>query len=74
MITAIMMVLLTGDQTVQGYTRKDGTYVESYHRTEANDTVYDNYDHGEFNPYNPPSMPQNNPQPHEGDGFYFTGE
>lgn len=40
------------DQYVNGYTRKDGTYVQPYYRTEANDTKLDNYStKGNVNPY-----------------------
>lgn len=37
---------------VRGYMRKDGTYVAPYERSEANDTVRDNYSYkGNLNPY-----------------------
>ncbi len=37
---------------VNGYTRKDGTYVEGYSRSEPNDTVQDNYSYkGNSNPF-----------------------
>lgn len=32
-----------GDVDVRGYFRKDGTYVEPYHRTSPNNTINDNY-------------------------------
>lgn len=36
---------------VNGYTRKDGTYVNSYERSDRNDTVTDNYSYkGNTNP------------------------
>lgn len=40
------------DQVVSGYTRSNGTYVESYHRTEADSNPYNNYStQGNYNPY-----------------------
>jgi len=32
--------------TVQGHYRSNGTYVESYQRTNPNSSVYDNYSYG----------------------------
>ena len=32
-----------GDVSVNGYYRKDGTYVQPYHRSSPNETVRDNY-------------------------------
>ncbi len=41
-----------GDVPVDGYTKKDGTYVEPYYRTPPNDTKEDNYStKGNTNPY-----------------------
>ena len=40
------------DQTVNGYTRRDVTYVAPYHRTTPNSTRLDNYStQGNVNPY-----------------------
>src|SRR5450755_4127357 len=40
------------DESVRGYTRKDGTYVAPYMRTEPNNTRLDNYStQGNTNPY-----------------------
>jgi hypothetical protein len=40
------------DQPVSGYTRSNGTYVEPYHRTEADTNPYNNYStQGNVNPY-----------------------
>jgi hypothetical protein len=40
------------DVWVNGYYRKDGTYVEGYYRTAPNSTKYDNYStQGNINPY-----------------------
>jgi hypothetical protein len=37
---------------VHGYTKKDGTHVESYHRTKSDGTTKNNYSHkGNTNPY-----------------------
>lgn len=55
----IVLLLLTfvssyclADQYVNGYTRKDGTYVEGHQRTNANSSTYDNYSsQGNTNPY-----------------------
>lgn len=39
-------------QYVNGHYRSNGTYVNGYHRTEANDTKKDNYSYyGNVNPY-----------------------
>jgi uncharacterized membrane protein len=38
-------------EQVDGYTRKDGTYVAPYYRTRANNTTADNY--GTYGNYNP---------------------
>lgn len=40
------------DQYVNGYYRKDGTYVQSYHRSAPDDNFYNNYSsQGNTNPY-----------------------
>ncbi len=40
------------DETVSGYTRSNGTYVQPYHRTEADGNPYNNYStQGNVNPY-----------------------
>lgn len=40
------------DTWVNGYTRKDGTYVPGHFRTDPNGTKLDNYStHGNTNPY-----------------------
>lgn len=40
------------NEQVSGYTKRDGTYVEPYHRTVENDTRNDNYStRGNENPY-----------------------
>ena len=44
--------LVFGDQTVHGYYRKNGTYVQPYHRTDPNQYRFDNYSsQGNVNPY-----------------------
>jgi hypothetical protein len=41
-----------GDTYVNGYTKKDGTYVQPYHRTEPDNTKLNNYStQGNVNPY-----------------------
>jgi hypothetical protein len=67
-------VTFAADQTVNGYLRKDGTYVQPYHRTTPNNNLYDNYSsQGNFNPWtgrqgsqrnefsNPPAYNQSSP-------------
>lgn len=40
------------DQRVTGYTRSNGTYVQPYHRTAPDNTMYNNYSsQGNVNPY-----------------------
>jgi hypothetical protein len=40
------------DVSVNGYTRKDGTYVQPYHRTSPDSNPYNNYStRGNTNPY-----------------------
>ena len=67
-------VALAQDQSVRGYYRRDGTYVEPYHRTTPNNRLYDNYSsQGNTNPWtgergsersefsNPPSYQRSSP-------------
>jgi hypothetical protein len=78
-LIAIALLLAVGvasaaDQSVKGYIRKDGTYVQPYHRTAPNNNLYDNYssqgntnpwmgkqgsEHNEFS--NPPAYNQSSP-------------
>lgn len=51
---ALMMLATTAsaDQSVRGYTRRDGTYVQPHMRTTPNATPFDNYStRGNVNPY-----------------------
>jgi hypothetical protein len=42
----------SADQYVNGYTRRDGTYVQPHYQTSPNATPYDNYStRGNINPY-----------------------
>lgn len=54
-IALLLFALCAGafaDQTVRGYTRRDGTYVAPYQRTEPNQYRHDNYSsQGNVNPY-----------------------
>lgn len=55
-LLALTMVLLSASLVyagwVNGYTRKDGTYVSGYNRSDSNNTVRDNYSYkGNTNPY-----------------------
>jgi hypothetical protein len=50
-MTSFLSISYCGDR-IKGYTRKDGTYVNGYFRSDKNSTVQDNYSHkGNFNPY-----------------------
>jgi hypothetical protein len=52
--TALLALSLgaSADQSVNGYTRQDGTYVAPYMRSEPNSTSSDNYStRGNTNPY-----------------------
>lgn len=57
------------DQQVQGYTRRDGAYVQPYHRTAPDHNPFNNYStRGNTNPYtgerghvNPYQQPQHDP-------------
>lgn len=47
-----MAATAMADEYVQGYTRKDGTYVQPHHRSSPNSTTTDNYStQGNVNPY-----------------------
>jgi hypothetical protein len=60
------------DQTVQGYTRQNGTYVQPYHRTTPDNNRFNNYStQGNVNPYtgqmgtvNPYTQPQPQANPY----------
>lgn len=55
------------DESVQGYYRKDGTYVQPHHRTAPDHNPYNNYGtQGNVNPYTGQAgtvNPYNQPQP-----------
>jgi len=66
--------IFAADQPFNGYYRKDGTYVEPYHRTTPDNNLYDNYSSQEnVNPWtgqrgternefsNPPAYNQSSP-------------
>ena len=55
-LTFILLMLFVNvgfaDTWVNGYTRRDGTYVNGYYRTTPNYTKLDNYStKGNYNPY-----------------------
>lgn len=60
------------DQSVRGYTRQNGTYVQPYHRTTPDNSLYNNYStQGNINPYtgqmgtvNPYTQPQPQANPY----------
>lgn len=62
------------DTYVNGYTKKNGTYVESHHRTNQDENKFNNYStqgnvnpytgqQGTVNPYTAPETRQHNPLP-----------
>lgn len=52
LILAAVSMPAVADKYVSGYTRANGTYVQPYHRTDANNTKNDNYStKGNVNPY-----------------------
>lgn len=53
LIAAVLTSTLAfADTYVQGYTKKDGTYVQGHYKTEANSSKYDNYSSKpNINPY-----------------------
>lgn len=80
---ALLASAAFADTWVNGYTRKDGTYVQGYWRTDANSTRNDNYStEGNVNPYTgtPGTKPRDyNCIPHwvngytDSDGVYHNG-
>jgi hypothetical protein len=52
-ILAFAQASFARDTYVQGYTRKDGTYVQPHYRTKADNSQFNNYStKGNVNPYN----------------------
>ncbi len=53
-LSALVLVSMPvlADQYVHGYTRSNGSYVAPHHRSDANNTTYDNWStKGNTNPY-----------------------
>lgn len=51
-LLALASIGAMADQTVRGYTRSDGTYVQPHVRSSPNNTTHDNYStKGNTNPY-----------------------
>lgn len=51
-ILSVIASSASADQYVNGYMRKDGTYVQGHYRTNRNNYSYDNYStRGNGNPY-----------------------
>lgn len=51
-LLAASSAVIAKDVYVDGYTKKDGTYVEPHHRSSPNSNPYDNYGtKGNSNPY-----------------------
>lgn len=64
-LLAALALLVSGtasaDQWVNGYTKKDGTYVQGHYRSSPNQYRYDNYSsQGNVNPYTGESGSQRN--------------
>lgn len=52
LLLLVSCIVISYADHVNGYYRKNGTFVKSYHRTKKNYTVKDNYSHkGNYNPY-----------------------
>lgn len=52
LLTLFAVPALAGDVFVNGYFRSNGTYVQPYHRTSPNNTLFDNYStKGNINPW-----------------------
>jgi len=52
LIFVLFTITCFADTYVNGYTKKNGTYVQGYYRSTANKTKYDNYStKGNINPY-----------------------
>ncbi len=52
LLSTLSFLSVANAENVRGYIRQDGTYVQSYNRSNRNNTVQDNYSHvGNFNPY-----------------------
>ncbi len=52
LLCAITMTTAHADSYVHGYSRRDGSHVDGYHRTSPNSTRNDNYStRGNYNPY-----------------------
>jgi hypothetical protein len=50
--TMFVLPATAGDTYVHGYVRKDGTYVQGYHRTSPDSNPYNNYStKGNLNPW-----------------------
>lgn len=51
-IVLMSPALVQADKFVNGYTKKDGTYVQPHYRSDSNTVKYDNYSsQGNSNPY-----------------------
>lgn len=52
LLSLVSLNALAADTQTKGYLRKNGTYVQPYHRTAPNNTKSDNYStKGNYNPY-----------------------
>jgi hypothetical protein len=71
-ITLLALPAFARGTYVHGYTRKNGTYVQPYHRSSPDGTVTNNYSfHGNTNPYTG-SVGTNN-YTHDKTSPYFQG-
>ena len=52
LVIGMFSISVYADVNVKGYYRKDGTYVQPHHRSNPNNTPYDNWStQGNINPY-----------------------
>ena len=63
-VSGLILLSLSGvafaDESIQGYQRKDGTYVQPYHRSQPDGNPYNNYGYpGNTNPYTGQTAPGN---------------
>ncbi len=74
LIIATLALLLSAnalaDTYVNGYTRKDGTYVQPHYRSPSNSNSYDNYSSkGNSNPY---TGKQGTVEPYQSQNFNYN--
>lgn len=51
-VVALIFCNLANAEWVNGYIKRDGTYVQGYHRSDSDGSIYNNYStKGNVNPY-----------------------